>query len=154
MPVPAFTLRDHKTEDFETLWRLDQMCFSAGIAYTREELSYFLSLKSGFAIVGERDALIQGFIVIQSDLKKKSGHVITIDVHEDARRSGLGTLLMDAAEARLKSMGFDLVLLEVAVNNSPAISFYKRHGYAVLKTLPRYYLNTIDGLMLGKKISG
>jgi ribosomal-protein-alanine N-acetyltransferase len=146
-----FSLRDYTNADFESLWKLDQMCFVDGIAYSREDLSYFLSEKSGFTIVGERESEIQGFIVIQRD-KKKSGHVITIDVHENARRGGLGTQLMDAAESRLRSTKCDSVLLEVAVDNLPAISFYKRRGYSVLKTIPRYYMNSIDALMLGKKL--
>jgi ribosomal-protein-alanine N-acetyltransferase len=146
-----FTLRDYVPEDFESLWKLDQLCFVAGIAYTREDLSYFLSDKSGFTIVAERKGQIHGFIVIQSD-KKKTGHVITIDVHGDSRRAGLGTLLMDAAESKLSSEKCHSVLLEVAVDNLPAISFYKRRGYSVLKTLPRYYMNSVDALMLGKKL--
>jgi ribosomal-protein-alanine N-acetyltransferase len=149
---PKFNLRDYKVEDFETLWKLDQACFVAGIAYTREELLHFLSYKTGFTIVGERNGSIQGFIVIQRD-HIDAGHVITIDVQADARRAGLGTLLMTAAEARLRSAKCDSVLLEVAVDNLPAISFYKRHGYSVLKTIPRYYMNSIDALMLGKRIS-
>jgi ribosomal protein S18 acetylase RimI-like enzyme len=146
-----FTLRDYTSQDFESLWKLDQLCFVAGIAYTREELSYFLSDKSGFTIVAERKSDIQGFIVIQRE-KRQTGHVITIDVHENARRTGLGTQLMDAVESRLSSTKCDSILLEVAVDNLPAISFYKRRGYSVLKTIPRYYMNSIDALMLGKKL--
>jgi ribosomal-protein-alanine N-acetyltransferase len=148
-----FTLRDYIPRDFESLWKLDQMCFVEGIAYTREELYYFLSDKSGFTIVAERKSEIQGFIVMQRN-KSKTGHVITIDVHADTRRTGLGTLLMDAAESRLNSEKCHSVFLEVAVDNLPAISFYKRRGYSVLKTIPRYYMNSIDALMLGKKLKG
>ena len=44
------------------------------------------------------------------------------------------------------------VSLEVAVDNAKAMKFYKKHGYSVLKVLPRYYLNSIDGLLMGKKL--
>jgi ribosomal-protein-alanine N-acetyltransferase len=152
VPQPVFNLRDFKPQDFESIWKLDLACFVEGIAYTREELSHFVSHKNGFTIIGERGGAIQGFIVIEMD-HKDAGHVITIDVQADARRAGLGTLLMNAAEARLRSAKCDSVLLEVAVDNLPAISFYKRHGYSVLKTIPRYYMNSIDALMLGKKLT-
>ena len=59
---------------------------------------------------------------------------------------------MSAAEKRLAAENCHSVLLEVAVDNAPAISFYKRHGYSVLKTIPRYYNNSLDALMLGKKL--
>ena len=65
---------------------------------------------------------------------------------------GLGTLLMSSAEAELKQAGCDYVSLEVAVDNEPALRFYKKHGYSVLKVLPRYYLDSIDGLLMGKKL--
>ena len=42
--------------------------------------------------------------------------------------------------------------LEVAVDNESALKFYKKHGYSVLNVLPQYYLDSIDGLLMGKKL--
>ncbi|MGZ4879115.1 MAG: GNAT family N-acetyltransferase, partial [Candidatus Angelobacter sp.] len=83
---------------------------------------------------------------------RSMGKIITIDVAPPAQHSGLGTLLMSSAEAGLKQAGCDYVSLEVAVDNEPALRFYKKHGYSVLKVLPRYYLDSIDGLLMGKKL--
>jgi ribosomal-protein-alanine N-acetyltransferase len=80
------------------------------------------------------------------------GRIITIDVLAAARKSGVGTLLLTAAEKELERAGCDHVVLEVAVDNHNAIRFYKKHGYSVLKVLPRYYLDSIDGLLMGKKL--
>jgi ribosomal protein S18 acetylase RimI-like enzyme len=30
--------------------------------------------------------------------------------------------------------------------------FYKRHGYEVVKTIPRYYSNGVDALVLRKEL--
>jgi ribosomal protein S18 acetylase RimI-like enzyme len=38
------------------------------------------------------------------------------------------------------------------VDNERALRFYKKHGYSVLKALPRYYRDEIDGLLMGKKL--
>jgi len=38
------------------------------------------------------------------------------------------------------------------VDNDLALNFYKKHGYTVLKVLPRYYLDSIDGLLMGKRL--
>ena len=43
-----------------------------------------------------------------------------------------------------------LVRLETAVDNSSALSFYKRHGYDVLRAIPHYYSNGVDALVLEK----
>jgi ribosomal protein S18 acetylase RimI-like enzyme len=32
------------------------------------------------------------------------------------------------------------------------LAFYKSLGYSVLKTIPRYYLNSIDALQMGKRL--
>jgi ribosomal protein S18 acetylase RimI-like enzyme len=45
------------------------------------------------------------------------------------------------------------VFLETAVDNVAAIAFYKRLGYAVLETLPRYYHGELDAFLMGKRIA-
>ena len=80
------------------------------------------------------------------------GHIITIDVIAAARRFGVGSLLLRAAEDRLISAGCRAVELETAVDNVSALSFYKRHGYSVIKTFPRYYSNGVDALVLEKEL--
>ena len=82
-----------------------------------------------------------------------TGHVITIDVSEGARRSGVGSLLLKSAEDRLRAAGSDAVGLETAVDNVAALKFYKRHGYAVVRTWPRYYSNGVDALVLKKNLA-
>ena len=44
------------------------------------------------------------------------------------------------------------VRLETAVDNISALSFYKRHGYHVIKVIPRYYSNGVDALLLEKDL--
>jgi ribosomal-protein-alanine N-acetyltransferase len=149
-----FTIRDYLPNDFEQLWQLDQLCFTEGIAYSKRELRYYLDLKGSIKIVVTKDVpseTIAGFLVAVPQ-RARTAHIITIDVHPDFRRSGLGKQLMQAAEQRLKAQDCNAVLLEVAVDNIAAISFYKRLGFTVLKSLPRYYNNSIDGLLLGKPL--
>jgi ribosomal protein S18 acetylase RimI-like enzyme len=38
------------------------------------------------------------------------------------------------------------------VDNISALSFYKRQGYTVIRTLPRYYSNGVDALVLEKAL--
>ena len=146
------TLRDFRPEDFETLWQLDQRCFVEGISYSRAELRYYIERKGTFTILAEDQKKLLGFLIANHE-RSGVGHVITIDVDPTRQRKGTGTALMEAAEERLRRAGCKSVLLETAVNNLSALAFYKRHGYSVLKTLPRYYMNSLDGLLMGKKIA-
>jgi ribosomal protein S18 acetylase RimI-like enzyme len=59
---------------------------------------------------------------------------------------------MEECEARLRTAECKAVYLETAVDNDTAVRFYKRLRYSVLKTIPRYYLDSIDALLMGKKL--
>jgi ribosomal-protein-alanine N-acetyltransferase len=150
-----FALRDSKPADFDSLYELDQRCFPPGIAYSRRELAYYMKLPGAFTIIadtaGSKPALA-GFIVAQRH-PKGMGHIVTIDTVEAHRRHGLGTLLMNEAEKRLQSLGCPSVFLEAAVDNLAAIKFYKKLGYFIVKTLPRYYQNKVDGFLLAKRFA-
>lgn len=98
---------------------------------------------------GKQSSGIAGFIVVQGGM---TGHIITIDVVAAARRAGLGSQLLAAAEDRLRSGGSRSVALETAVDNHAAIAFYKRHGYSVVGTWPRYYSSGVDALMMKKQL--
>ena len=150
-----YAIRDFKPEDFETLWRMDQECFPPGIAYSRTELKAYVRHRQSFTLVAQEDApetnggKIAGFIVAHS---APTGHIVTIDVLPAARRSGVGSLLLRAAEDRLRAGGARAVGLETAVDNLSALSFYKRHGYSVIRTWPRYYSTGVDALVLKKTL--
>lgn len=149
-----FALRDYLPEDFKVLWSIDQQCFAPGIAYSQRELSIYMRRRGSFTIVAEASEgarkQIAGFIVAES--VRGGGHVISIDVLPDYRRFGLGSKLLHAAEARLRSSGCRTVVLETAVDNSTALSFYKRHLYSVVKVSPHYYSNGVDALVLSKAL--
>jgi ribosomal protein S18 acetylase RimI-like enzyme len=152
----VFILRRYQPHDLQRLLEIDQSCFVQGIAYSEEEMRYFLSMPSSITLVGLREGKVQGFVIAEHFRSRRAsrsaGKIITIDIEPEAQHSGLGSLLMSSAEAELKTAGCDYVSLEVAVDNQPAIRFYKKHDYSVLKVLPRYYLDSIDGLLMGKKL--
>jgi len=157
----GFRIRQFRKEDFEQLWGIDQECFPPGISYTRIELAFYMGRPRAFTLVAEGENQssepaapgkdILGFIVGEASTRG-AGHIITIDVRADARRHRLGSALLQAAEERLSGGGSRHVFLETAVDNAPAIAFYKRHGYELIKTIPRYYKNNLDALLLGKRL--
>jgi ribosomal-protein-alanine N-acetyltransferase len=154
-----YTVRDFRPEDFETLWRIDQECFPPGISYSRQELKFYVRRRGAMTLVAARDpeksatlptdGKVDGFIVAHPG---KTGHIVTIDVVASARRFGVGSLLLQAAEDRLRGGGSRAVGLETAVDNVSALAFYKRRGYNLVKTIPRYYSNGVDALVLQKEL--
>lgn len=149
----ASVIRDFEPDDFETLWRMDQACFPAGIAYSKQELKAYIRHRGALTLVAVDDEAgrAQGFIVAH---RGPTGHIVTIDVDPATRRAGVGSALLHSAEERLHSAGSHAVGLETAVDNLAALAFYKRHGYNVLRTWPRYYSNGVDALVLKKELNG
>jgi ribosomal-protein-alanine N-acetyltransferase len=160
MSAVAFVIREFKADDFDMLWRIDQDCFPPGIAYSKQELKSYIRHRGAFTLVaddaepaknGAKNARkAAGFIVVHGG---PAGHVITIDVVAAARRLGVGSMLLQAAEDRLRAAGSRAVGLETAVDNLAALTFYKRHGYSVVRTWPHYYPNGVDALVIKKELA-
>jgi [ribosomal protein S18]-alanine N-acetyltransferase len=147
----SFRIREFKKSDFDTLWRIDQACFDPQLAYSQQELAFYIRRPRSFALVAEKEgAVILGFIV--AEVRRATGHIITIDVIREARRSGVGSALLHAAEERLLGSGAVAVVLETPVNNEAAICFYKRKGYFVEKTVMGYYSGQLDALVMTKDL--
>ena len=152
-----FVIRDYRATDFDRLWRIDQICFPPGIAYTQMDLTGFvtrrkaITLVAEFPIHSEFAGGIAGFAVAQPI--RNIGRILTLDVLPEARRFRLGSRLMDECERRLRNGGCQQVFLETAVNNDAAIGLYRKLGYDILRTLPLYYpTHALDAYLMGKKL--
>lgn len=147
-PAMPPTLRSYEPHDFAALFKLDQSCFPAGISYSRTTLRYFLTIPSADCTVAEENGRIVGFIL--SEENPPLAHIITLDVDTKHRRQGMGKMLLETQETNLASRGVRSILLETAIDNEPAVAFWKRHGYRIEATLKHYYLGRIDAYEMRK----
>jgi ribosomal protein S18 acetylase RimI-like enzyme len=151
----AFSLRPIVQDDFPKLYALDQACFAPGIAWSRAELQYFLKYPGNIGVVAEDEAGgLAGFAIAGKQRRRGAilGRLITIDVDSTLRRRGVGHILLEEAEQLLRAAGATAVLLEVAVDNATAQSFYERHGFVRTGRIPGYYLGRIDALVMEKPL--
>jgi ribosomal-protein-alanine N-acetyltransferase len=152
-----FHIRPFRAEDFDCLWKIDQICFPPGIAYTQMDLSGFITRRKAITLVAEYApgtdfaGGIAGFAVAQP--VKKVGRILTLDILPQARRFGLATRLIHEVETRLRSAGCQQVYLETAVNNEPAVRLYSKLRYEILRKLPLYYpTHALDAYLMGKAL--
>ena len=76
-----------------------------------------------------------------------------MDIVPEARRSGLASRLMRECEQRLRATGCNAVYLETAVNNEPALRLYRKLGYEIVRTLPKYYSSqSLDAYLMAKSL--
>jgi ribosomal protein S18 acetylase RimI-like enzyme len=81
---------------------------------------------------------------------RRMGHIITIDLLSDARRHGVGRMLLLAVEEHFKANTARSIQLEVAVDNLNAQMFYQAMGYARIGMIPGYYGGHLDALVMQK----
>jgi ribosomal-protein-alanine N-acetyltransferase len=149
----AKTLIRHAVSgDFSTLLEIDQASFTGGVAYDADELSYFMNRSGAETLVLEENGRIVAFLILELHSTNRFGTIVTLDVRETHRRKGYGAQLLNRAEAILVDYGAEAYDLQVDVTNSVAISFYKKHGFQILRTLRRYYANGNDAYLMNKEL--
>lgn len=137
-------LREHRPEDLEAFYLLDQECFEPDVAYTRGQLRAFLSRDNAIGLVAEEAGELAGFAI--GHLSGARGHVVTIDVSSRNRRRGVGGDLLRELVRRLEEAGATRVRLEVDLRNTGAIRFYESLGFRETRRLRGYYGARLDGL--------
>ncbi|MHB8674919.1 MAG: GNAT family N-acetyltransferase [Candidatus Acidiferrales bacterium] len=153
------SIREFDAADFETIYKIDQVCYSPDIAYSRVELQWYLELRGADCLIAEisgsastRRKQIAGFIITAR--QRLHGHIVTIDVLEAYRRAGVGASLLRSAETRLRRRGAREVWLETATDNEAAIAFWEKHGYRTRGRLANYYPKGLDALAMSKVLAG
>lgn len=151
----TFRLRTYGPEDFESLYRIDQLCYEPEIAYSRRELRAYLKYPGADCVVAEAETgnasdpmTLIGFCV--TSLEGGQGYIITMDVVEAWRRRQVGTALLTETENRMAARGAVQVALDTATDNASAIAFWQRHGYRTRGVRKRYYPNGRDAYAMLK----
>jgi [ribosomal protein S18]-alanine N-acetyltransferase len=145
-----FTLRDYRPADFNSLFEIDQACYPLDIAYSKRELRLYLQMPGAECIVAKGPDAIAGFcITAHQDAR---GYIVTIDVLEQFRRTGIGSALLSEVERRLATNGVREVRLETATDNESAVSFWQEHGYRSLGIRKEYYPGGRDAFAMSKSI--
>jgi len=155
VPYPAdaaYDMRPLTVSQLDECWRLDQRCFVDGEAYSRETFDYLLTTSESVSYRAvTTSGAMAGFVIglVEPD---HTGHITTIGIAPEHRRRGIASLLMQKVETGFRRRNVRLVRLEVRSANIPAQKLYLNLGYAVTQSLPRYYSNGGDGLLMVKSI--
>lgn len=93
---------------------------------------------------------IVGYVVgdVVPNHGRSLGHVKDLAVRPNYRGEGIGSALLGRALRLLSSQGVSTVKLEVRPSNDAALSLYTRFGFEPLKTVPGYYADGEDALVM------
>lgn len=106
---------------------LDSLCFSKEDAYPFEVMEYFFSKPSSSALGYFYEEKLIAFVLWEKN------HIITVDVHPQHRRKGLGRNLLNFSIYKIKKKGFKKVYLEVDASNFSALKLYEKLNFKIEK---------------------
>jgi ribosomal protein S18 acetylase RimI-like enzyme len=147
-----YDIRPLTVTQLDECWRLDQLCFVDGEAYSRETFEYLLTSPESVAYRAVTpDGAMVGFIVglVEPD---RTGHITTLGVAPEHRRRRIAERMLHKVEESFHRRGVRTLRLEVRAVNTGAQQLYRNLGYTVTQRLPRYYSNGGDGLLMIKAL--
>jgi ribosomal-protein-alanine N-acetyltransferase len=152
-------LRGFGPGDLDAVMNINRVCLPENYA-PYFFLDTFNTLPEAF-IIAESDGQVVGYIMCRlehgfSDLRKlrfaRKGHIVSVAVMPDYRNMGIGASLAQQALAAMSARQVDECYLEVRVSNYPAINLYKKLGFEVTRTIPRYYFDASDAYVMSKPL--
>lgn len=140
---PQVTIRDALPGEVRRLHQIDRICFPVYMAYSCVELLFYLRHPAAISRVAEQAHTVVGFAIGRIE-RAVHAHVITLDVIPEARRQGVGTLLMSVLHDEFRKRGAAQAWLEVETGNEAATRFYEGLGYQRRELLRGYYKGRSD----------
>jgi [ribosomal protein S18]-alanine N-acetyltransferase len=102
-----------------------------------------------FFRVAKIEGKIVGYIMCQADVVQgtRIGLIVSVAVHPDYRRKGIGESLIRDAQRVMRENGVQMSTLQVRPSNTNAIALYAKLGYQNSYTIPKYYTDGEDGFL-------
>jgi len=145
----SISIRRVRTVDMPYVYEIEQRSFKQPYPYSYIDSLAHLAPKT--FLVAEKKGKIVGYvaaIVLGAGL----GHIISIAVHPEYYRQGIGTALITRLMETLKEQGALTIQLEVRKSNIAAQKMYAKLGFKIAYTLQKYYEDGEDCVVLLKAI--
>ena len=94
-------------------------------------------------------ALIGFGVMLYED---EAAHLVLFAVDAPDRRRGLGSQLLCWLEAVAFAAGINQFRVEARADNTPALAFYRKHGYTEQVEVLGMYYGALDGVCLAKRL--
>ena len=132
-------IRKCRHDDIPSVMKIESLSFK----YPYPSSIFYNYLNRNF-YVAEEDGKVVGYAI--GDARRHL--IVSIAVHPDYRRRGIGTKLM---ESILKNM-HGYAILQVRASNNEAIKFYKKLGFIEKELLKGYYIDGEDAILMFKNL--
>jgi ribosomal-protein-alanine acetyltransferase len=120
--------------------------------YNPAIFTHFLEIFPEGFLVAESLHKIVGFI-IGIKTGNRTARILMLSVIESLRRKGIGSALITKFMQEMLSRNINQIELEVRTSNTPAINFYKKHGFNIVETFRKFYQNQEDAYRMKRVLS-
>ncbi|MCP4667597.1 MAG: GNAT family N-acetyltransferase [Deltaproteobacteria bacterium] len=119
-------------------------------------LSQWFELGTTITLLACQDKRAVGFAMLGRPLLNHPApletEVLAIAVERNSQRKGIGDLLMREVKSAAHHMQVEKILLHTAVENVPACSLFKKHGFVPGALKKGFYPRGQDALMMFKEM--
>lgn len=132
----CFRIREARLSDIEHIFRIQQESLWVD-KEDKDWLSAFIKIKSRRRLVLVAEKMPEGITVgfLSAYKYRDTAYIDVIAISKDYRGKGVGSLLLDKAEEKLREKGVKTVSLSVKKENTKALDFYLRKDYYVSKVV-------------------
>ena len=116
------------------LWHAIEKGVHVGRSDVPGEINKKLERDADLFVVAEVDGQLIGTVIGGFDGRR--GLVYHLAVHPEHRGRGVGALLMDEVESRLRSKGCIRCYLFVTPDNAEAMRYYEKRGWTPMDVVP------------------
>lgn len=155
MTAPAISLHPVGRLESAVVAALQQTCFPED-PWDEASVATLTTPPAGFAVIA-LDALDQPVGFVMARVAAEDAEILAIGVLPQARRAGVGRLLVEAAVAGSRDLGATALFLEVAEDNQAAWTLYKASGFFSVGRRPGYYKRPdgrVAALVLRRDLDG
>ena len=134
-------IRHAKPDDVAAIAELDRTCPEAA-HWSPESYAQSIGRKEFLFLLCELNAAVTGFLLARQFADE--AELLNLAVSAQSRRKGHGSALVRKALQEFQASGIARVFLEARISNSTAISFYRKHGFAVTGKRALYYREPVE----------
>lgn len=138
--VEDLMLDDMRTGDIEEVVAIER----ASCAQPWSESLFFNEIQNPRSRprVARKNGTVAGYLC--SSVIMDEGHILNLAVHPAVRRTGVASVLISDAVARLREGGCRFLFLEVRDSNITAREIYEKFGFKTIGIRKNYYVLPVE----------
>lgn len=143
-PYVGIRVRRGENTDLDELLKLEERTFDSDRLSRAQYRRHLDSDSAQVLVASAAHNHFLGSAVLLFRKRSTLARVYSLAIQPQARRQGIGTALLQAAEHAARRRGCRALRLEVQVGNARAINLYERLGYVRIGSHKHYYQDGSD----------